>query len=123
MIITADEYRAMGFTADNDELLERCLERAEYTIGGISEGRYRSALAAGGQAAECIRQAAAFQAAKLVKECEQAANVTSERVTVGDYSYAVETAQSSDGCYDMSMQAVRLLRASGCLFGGREVVV
>ncbi len=129
MIITADEYRNMGFTASDSEELERCLQRAEYTIAGLTEGRYKAALAAGGKAAEYVKQAAAFQTCKLVKQEEQLASASSnsEKVTIGDYSYtasaesSTSSAMSEDSVYDMSMQTVRLLRAAGCLFGGREV--
>lgn len=129
MIITADEYRDMGFTASDSAELERCLKRAEYTIAGLTEGRYQAALAAGGQAAEYVKQAAAFQTRKLVKQEEQlsSAHSNSEKVAIGDYSYtassesSTSSAESDDSVYDMSMQTVRLLRAAGCLFGGREV--
>ena len=129
MIITADEYRDMGFTASDSDELERCLQRAEYTIAGLTEGRYESALAAGGKAAEYVKQAAAFQTRKLVQQEEQiaAASGNSEKVTIGDYSYSASSENSTtvagnDDCvFDMSMQTIRLLRAAGCLFGGREV--
>lgn len=129
MIITADEYRDMGFTASDSKELERCLQRAEYTIAGLTEGRYEAALAAGGKAAEYVKQAAAFQTCKLVKQEEQIASASgnSEKVTIGDYSYSASSESSTavagdDDCvFDMSMQTIRLLRAAGCLFGGREV--
>lgn len=132
MIITADEYRDMGFTAKDSAVLERCIKRAEYTIAGLCEGRHRAALAVGGMAEECVKQAAAFQTAKLVKQLEQeqqsSSAKNSEKVTIGDYSYSVsEEASTSfddednDGCYDLSMQTVRLLKAAGCLYGAREV--
>ncbi len=129
MIITADEYRDMGFTASDSAELERCLQRAEYTIAGLTEGRYEAALAAGGKAAEYVKQAAAFQTRKLVQQEEQivAASGNSEKVTIGDYSYSASSesstasAESDDCVFDMSMQTIRLLRAAGCLFGGREV--
>ncbi len=129
MIITADEYRDMGFEASDGAELERCLQRAEYTIAGLTEGRYEAALAAGGRAAEYVKQAAAFQTRKLVQQEEQiaAASGSSEKVTIGDYSYSSSSesstalAASDDSVFDMSMQTIRLLRAAGCLFGGREV--
>ena len=128
MIITADEYRSMGFSCDDDELLESCIMRAEYTLMGLTEGRISAALAAGGTACEYAKQAAAFQTCKLEKQEQQiaASEGRTEKVTVGDYSYSVGTesssAQQDDGAvYDLSMQAVRLLKATGCLFTGREV--
>lgn len=128
MIITAEEYRSMGFSCDDDELLESCLLRAEYALSGLTEGRISAALAAGGTACEFAKQAAAFQTCKLVKQEQQisAAAGSTEKITIGDYSYSVSTesgtAQEDDGAvYDLSMQAVRLLKAAGCLFGGREV--
>lgn len=129
MIITADEYRSMGFSCDDDELLESCLMRAEYTLSGLTEGRIMNALAAGGMACEYVKQAAAFQTCKLVKQEQQIAQSSgrTEKVAIGDYSYSVSTENSvadadDDTVYDMSMQAVRMLRAAGCLFGGREVL-
>lgn len=131
MIITPDEYRAMGFEAKDNAALQRCLNRAEYTIAGLCEGRHRAALAVGGMAEECVKQAAAFQTAKLVKQLEQqqsSSAKSSEKVTIGDYSYSIgEEASTSfndedaDSCCDLSMQTVRLLRAAGCLCGVREV--
>lgn len=128
MIINAEEYYDMGFAASSSAELEGCLKRAEYTIAALTEGRYETALAAGGKAAEYIKQAAAFQTYKLVKEQQQAVSSGStEKVAIGDYSYTSSSEQSSaltqqnDSVYDLSMQTVRLLRASGCLFGGREV--
>lgn len=128
MIINAEEYYDMGFTASSSAELEGCLKRAEYTIAALTEGRYEAALAAGGKAAEYIKQAAAFQTYKLVKEQQQAVSSgTTEKVVIGDYSYTGSTeqslasAQQNDSVYDLSMQTVRLLKASGCLFGGREV--
>ncbi|MBE6890209.1 MAG: hypothetical protein E7485_09380 [Ruminococcaceae bacterium] len=128
MIINAEEYYDMGFTASSSAELEGCLKRAEYTIAALTEGRYETALAAGGKAAEYVKQAAAFQTYKLVKEQQQAVSSGStEKVAIGDYSYTSTSEQSSasaqqnDSVYDLSMQTVRLLRASGCLFGGREV--
>lgn len=124
MIITVDEYRDMGFAAEDDVLLEQCLQRAEYTIGGLTEGRYQAALAAGGQAAEYVKQAAAFQTCKMLREQSAASASRTERVTVGDYSYQTSeesAATAEDTAFDMNMQAVRLLRAAGCLFSGREV--
>lgn len=125
MIITAEEYRDMGFTATDEELLQQCLQRAEYTIGGITEGRHLSALAAGGMAAEYVKQAAAFQTCKLLREQDSYSGGSTERVTVGDYSYQTSheesRADADETVYDMNMQAIRLLKAAGCLFGGREV--
>lgn len=125
MLITAEEYYGMGFSCDDEELLESCLKRAEYTLVGLTEGRVMDALAAGGTAAECVRQAAGFQTAKLVEQEEYiAGNAASavERVSVGDFSYsvgAVQPQQAEDTVYDLSIQTVRLLRAAGCLYGGR----
>ena len=44
MLITADEYKNMGFTAQDDTQLENCLKRAEYIIAGITEGRAEAAV-------------------------------------------------------------------------------
>lgn len=128
MIINAEEYYDMGFTASNSTELNGCLKRAEYTIAALTEGRYEAALAAGGKAAEYVKQAAAFQTYKLVKEQQNTvSSSSSDKVTIGDYSYTSSSEQSSasaeqnDSVYDLSMQTVRLLKAAGCLFGGREV--
>ena len=126
MIITAQEYRDMGFSAEDDALLQQCLQRAEYTIGGLTEGRHRDALAAGGMAAEYVKQAAAFQTCKLLREQDRASGGVTERVSVGDYSYQTSYEKGADAdadgaVFDMNMQAVRLLKAAGCLFSGREV--
>lgn len=126
MIITAQEYRDMGFTAENNETLENCLLRASYIIAALTEGRHETALAAGGKAADYVKQAAAFQTCKLVKEEENAdvEQSSSEKVSIGDYSYTTQAQTAahdySDSFYDMSTNTVRLLRAAGCLFGGRE---
>ncbi len=125
MIITADEYRSMGFSCEDEALLESCLLRAEYTLMGLTDGRITKALAAGGMAAEYVKQAAAFQTCKLVKQEQQIATGSTEKITLGDYSYSSGTESSAteadDAVYDLSMQTVRLLRAAGCMYGGREV--
>ncbi len=125
MIITTDEYMDMGFSCDDGWLLEHCLKRAEYTISAITEGRYRDALAAGGEAAECIKQAAGFQTQKLVNQELLAASKYGERVSLGDYSYSSEQGDSSaaeEVIADLSRSAVYLLKSSGCLYCGREVI-
>lgn len=118
MIITIDEYREMGFTDAEDSVLDSCLKRAEYTLAGLTEGRVFAALEAGGKAAEYVKQAAGFQTSKLVNE--ELNGEAAEKVSIGDFSYSVSPYYDSRP-FDMSMQAIGLLKAAGCLFGGREV--
>lgn len=122
MLITADEYKAMGFTAQDDTELENCLKRAEYIIAGITEGRAEIAVERGGKAAEFVKRAAAFQTYLLLERRSEEIK-QSEKVSIGDFSYSSENSGGNltDGLYDMSHETVRLLRASGILFGGMEV--
>lgn len=142
MIITAEEYSEMGFTYDSGDDIEGCLKRAEYIIGAVTEGSYASALAAGGSAADYVKQAAAFQTQLLIKherELKAAGGgsggsvkqSSTERVSIGDFSYSsgsstsssdTQTSQTvSSGSGVMGEETARLLRASGCLYTGREV--
>lgn len=121
MIITADEYYNKGFTAENDEVLKTCLERAEYTLYALTQGKIDKALAAGGKAADYVKEAACFQTYKLVKEYETGFGGMTEKVSIGDFSYSSSAAAGNTDTVDMSMQAVRLLKAAGCLYGGTEV--
>ena len=122
MLITAEEYKAMGFTADDETELENCLKRAEYIIAGITEGRAEHAVEHGGKAAEFVKRAAAFQTYLLLEK--HTSEKSSEKVSLGDFSYSAESSGGNltDGLYDMSHETVRLLRASGILFGGTEVL-
>ena len=120
MIITTEEYYDRGFAAESDKVLEECLERAEYTLYALTEGRVDKALAAGGKAAEYVKEAACYQTYKLVKEYETGFGGMSEKVSIGDFSYSSSAAGNTD-VVDMSMQAVRLLKAAGCLYSGMEV--
>lgn len=122
MLITVDEYKAMGFTADNDTELENCLKRAEYILAGITEGRAELAVEHGGKAAEYVKRAAAFQTYLLLERRSEEKN--SEKVSIGDFSYSADSSGGNltGGLYDMSHETVRLLRASGILFGGTEVL-
>ena len=120
MLITADEYKNMGFTAQDDTQLENCLKRAEYIIAGITEGRAEAAVERGGKAAEFVKRAAAFQTYLLLERHSESKRA--QKVSIGDFSYSTEDSDASEnGLYDMSHETVRLLRASGLLFGGTEV--
>ncbi len=125
MIITAEEYRSMGFSCDDNDLLDSCLKRAEYTLCAITEGRLREALAAGGAAEEYVKQAAAYQTDKLVKQEQRISAARSSRVTVGDYSYTEESetseTQADEAAFGMSLHTIHALQAAGCLCYAREV--
>lgn len=147
MIITANEYKEMGFSATNDELLEKCIKRAEFVLNGISGGR-ASAIALGSTpAADYIKQAAAFQTYAIYREetalsaesnesTEQSGSSTKtdERVTIGDFTYSTGSSSSSSSestsksssalgvePLDINQTVARLLRAAGCFYGAAEV--
>ena len=61
MIITANEYKEMGFEASDSALLEKCIKRAEYVLNGISGGRASIIALGKAPAADFVKQAAAFQ--------------------------------------------------------------
>ena len=147
MIITANEYKEMGFGATDDELLEKCIKRAEFVLNGITGGR--AALIALGTtpAADYVKQAAAFQASAIYREetallaessesSEQSgsSSKTDERVTIGDFTYSTGTSSSSSSGsasksssalgiepLDITQTVARLLRAAGCFYGAAEV--
>lgn len=129
MIITADEYRSMGFyCGDDDKLLQSCLKRAEFIICGLTGGAALNALSKGGTAADYVKQAAGFQASALLRAEEpasQSGERTDEKVTLGDFSYSSSASSSradedTEQPIDTSFVVVRLLRAAGCMFGGLE---
>lgn len=124
MIITKEEYYDMGFTADNDSKLESALKRADFIINALTACKAPIALQAGGKAADCIKQAAAFQAGLILRE-EAGSSERKESYSLGDFSYShsESTEDSSSEALETSDVIIRLLKASGCLFGGLETTV
>lgn len=143
MIITANEYKEMGFDATNEALLEKCIKRAEFVLNGISGGR-ASAIALGATpAADYVKQACAFQTCAIYREetallaesSEQSgsSSKTDERVTIGDFTYSTGTSSSSSSGssskgssaasepLDINQTVAKLLRAAGCFYGAAEV--
>ena len=128
MLITAEEYSSMGFPAVSGGNLESCIMRSDYIIGALTEVRAAKAVAAGGQPAQFVKQAAGFQTYMLLKEMEtmeKSQKSGSEKVALGDYSYSSQTSESSDVQTSDSdtagINVIRLLRAAGCLYAGVEV--
>ena len=115
MIISKEEFKELGFTCDaqNEELLESCLKRAEYILNALCGSVLASAMAQSKSNASLIKQAAAFQADALLK-AETGTNGM-ERVSLGDLSYTESS--SSNGTADVSQTVKKLLRAAGCLSG------
>lgn len=111
MILTVDEYKALGFlNGDDSALLERCLLRAEEIV--------KSLVCGGGEgfpaAATAMKKAVAFQAEYYIingfEEQEQAVSVK-----IGDFSY---TDAMKSG---VSRMAVAILKKAGLMYGGCEV--
>ena len=144
MIITANEYREMGFDATDNELLEKCIKRAEFILNGITGGRATLVALGTTPAADFVKQAAAFQASAIYREetalsaelSEQSgsSSKTDERVTIGDFTYSTGTSSSSSSGsasksssgtdfepLDINQTVARLLRAAGCFYGAAEV--
>lgn len=131
MILTKDEFNAMGFEWSDDKELSSCLERAEFVLTALTQGKAAAALAAGGEAARLVKQAAAFQTLELLRreygtESGKSGEGSSEKYTVGDFSYSVtkntESGSATVEPYDTSLAVVGLLRAAGCLFSGVEAI-
>lgn len=124
MIITAEEYRAMGFTAEDDEVLENCLKRADFVLDSLTAGKASAMAEKGGKPAQYVKQAAAFQTSSMVRaeELISTGNKSEERVSLGDYSYTSVNSSEEDVIepVDTNVTVIRLLRAVGCLFGGLE---
>ena len=144
MIITANEYKEMGFDATDNELLEKCIKRAEFVLNGITGGRATLIALGTTPAADYVKQAAAFQASAIYREetellaesSEQSgsSSKTDERVTIGDFTYSTGTSSSSSSGstsksssvldiepLDINQTVARLLRAAGCFYGAAEV--
>lgn len=147
MIITANEYKDMGFDATDDALLEKCIKRAEFVLNGISGGRAATIALGSTPAADYVKQAAAFQTYAIYREetallaessesSEQSGSSTKtdERVTIGDFTYSTGTSSSSSsgsvskssselGIEPLSINqtVAKLLRAAGCFYGAAEV--
>lgn len=149
MMITKEEFFEMGFTADDNALLERCIKRAEFVLNGLTGNRASVAALGDGAAADLVKQAAAFQTDSLYKEetalaaknaaasgqSESSSNKTEERVSIGDFSYSTGTSESRSAAssskstdsaeyvpLDRDKTVIRLLRAAGCLYSGTEVL-
>ena len=147
MIITANEYKDMGFDATDDALLEKCINRAEFVLNGISGGRAATIALGSTPAADYVKQAAAFQTYAIYREetallaessesSEQSGSSTKtdERVTIGDFTYSTGTSSSSSSGsvskssselgiepLDINQTVAKLLRAAGCFYGAAEV--
>lgn len=141
MIITANEYKEMGFDATDNELLEKCIKRAEFVLNGITGGRATLVALGTTPAADYVKQACAFQASAIYREetalsaelSEQSgsSSKTDERVTIGDFTYSTGTSSSSSSGsstsaidfkpLDITQTVARLLRAAGCFYGAAEV--
>lgn len=128
MILTKEEFNALGFEWSDDTELESCLERAGFVLTALTQGKAAAALAAGGEAARLVKQAAAFQTLELLRReyGTGSGGENSEKYTVGDFSYSVtkSTESSTTGVepYDSSLAVIGLLRAAGCLFSGVEAI-
>lgn len=123
MIITADEYRAMGFTAEDEDALARCIERAWFVLDALTDCKASAAAEKGGRCAELVKRAAAFQTASILRAeiAQGSSGSREERVSLGDYSYTSISGETiSAEAVDTDLTVVRLLRAAGCLFGGLE---
>ncbi len=147
MIITANEYKEMGFDATDDALLEKCIKRAEFVLNGISGGRAATIALGSTPAADYVKQAAAFQTYAIYREetallaessesSEQSGSSTKtdERVTIGDFTYSTGTSSSSSSGsvskssselgiepLGINQTVAKLLRAAGCFYGAAEV--
>ena len=141
MIITANEYKEMGFEATDSALLEKCIKRAEYVLNGISGGRASAVALGSTPAADFVKQAAAFQAYAIYREetalkaesgeTSSSSSKTDERVTIGDFTYSSgSSSESSSGTaakivssqpLDINQTVAGLLRAAGCFYGAAEV--
>lgn len=130
MLITAQEYSSMGFPAVTGGDLDSCILRSDYIIGALTEGKAAKAVHDGGEPAKLVKQAAGFQTFLLMKEtareAERVEKSGSEKVSIGDYSYSSESRENStteaSEYDDTALNVIRLLRASGCLYAGVEVL-
>ena len=129
MLITAEEYSNMGFPTVSGGNLESCILRSDYIIGALTEGRAAKAVAAGGQPAQFVKQAAGFQTYMLMKELEtieSSQKSGTEKVALGDYSYSTQTSENNEvqtsDSENTGINVIRLLKAAGCLYAGVEVV-
>lgn len=116
MIITKEQFIEMGFecSAENEELLCRCIKRAEYIINALCGGTLE--YMANGSNRGFIEQAVAFQADALMKSER---NVEIKSCTVGDVSY---TAGSERKEFDVEPTVKKLLYAAGYFGAAAEVV-
>ena len=144
MIITVEEFKEMGFSSGNDNLTADCIKRAEFVLNALSGGRAVPVSQTGGEAADYVKQACAFQANAIlreenaVRELESQSNGESEsekndeRISIGDFTYTNSSSSSSsskrssktEGAFvqplDTNFTVIRLLRAAGCLYTGTE---
>lgn len=116
MIITAKEYREMGFEfADIGEpLLMNYVKRAEYILNALCRGKLAAA-AKNENTAALVRQAVAFETEHLIKT-ENGSSLS--RVSLGDMSYTESAVKQED---DVPQTVKTLLCSAGCLFAGTEV--
>ena len=70
MLITVEEYIGMGFPEVDSRNISGCIQRSDYIIAALTEGRAEKALQSGGRQAELVKQAAGFQTYQLLREME-----------------------------------------------------
>lgn len=117
MIITVNDFKELGFIcdADNEELLESCIKRAEHIINAMCGGVLASAMAQSKGNASLVKQAIAFEADALLKAQSNTDTGGLERVSLGDLSYTQSSSEKTAGSVlDVSQTVKRLLCAAGC---------
>lgn len=116
MIITAREYKEMGFEpADIDEtLLISYVKRAEHILNALCRERLAAA-AKNESTAALVKQAVAFETEHLIKTSNSG---SMSCVSLGDVSYTESSVKQED---DVPQTVKTLLCSAGCLFAGTEV--
>ena len=109
MLLTIDEYNALGFEGGEDtEACEKALARAERMVELLTDGKCSDENIPR-QALRDLKQAIAAQAEMyLLNGAQPAAGKT----TVGDFSYTVE----SDGISAVSPLAMTILKLAGLYY-------
>ncbi len=124
MIIDKEQFKELGFecSAENEELLNGCLKRAEYMLNALCGNALQSAMSQSESSCALIKQAAAFQADLLLKPALAAkSEASTTRVSLGDLSYTENSSEGADpettAAVDVTETVKRLLRAAGCFWG------
>lgn len=122
MIMTPEEYNALGYVAecDDTEKLSLCLSRAEILMDTLSDGGCSSYDSLNDVQKEKLKSAVSFQTEYFLQNGIEDNTDESTRVSIGDFSYTTENCETKKPYGNISSMAILLLKQGGLFYRGCE---